>query len=132
MANFIPDTPDALLTRDRTAEALTEAGFPVKSKTLATKATRGGGPPFSKFGPRALYRWDDALAWAVDVYPHHAAAHPNKIARKTLLLPLATRPVDRCWRKPVGQISTSLCDLTGCTRARTMTCAKNPRGAEKV
>ena len=64
MANFIPDTPDALLTRDRTAEALTEAGFPVKAKTLATKATRGGGPPFSKFGPRALYRWDDAIAWA--------------------------------------------------------------------
>src|SRR5882757_6618013 len=64
MAHFIPDIPDALLTRDRTANALTEAGFPVKAKTLATKATRGGGPPFSKFGSRALYRWDDALAWA--------------------------------------------------------------------
>ena len=64
MANFIPDTLDALLTRGRTAAALTEAGFPVKAKTLATKATRGGGPPFSKFGPRALYRWDDALSWA--------------------------------------------------------------------
>src|SRR5882757_8782592 len=64
MAHFIPDIPDALLTRDRTAKALTEAGFPVRAKTLATKATRGGGPPFSKFGPRALYRWDDALAWA--------------------------------------------------------------------
>lgn len=64
MANLIPDTPDALLTRDRTAMALTEAGFPVKPKTLATKATRGGGPPFSKFGLRVLYRWDDSLAWA--------------------------------------------------------------------
>ena len=64
MANFIPDTLDALLTRGRTAEALTEAGFPVKAKTLATKATRGGGPPFSKFGLRVLYRWDDALTWA--------------------------------------------------------------------
>jgi hypothetical protein len=64
MANFIPDTPDALLTRARTAEALSEAGFPVKAKALATKASRGGGPPFSKFGPRALYRWDDALTWA--------------------------------------------------------------------
>lgn len=64
MANFIPDTLDALLTRGRTAEALTEAGFPVKAKTLATKATRGGGPPFSKFGPRVLYRWDHALSWA--------------------------------------------------------------------
>ncbi len=64
MTNFIPDTPDSLLTRGRTAEALTEAGFPIKAKTLATKATRGGGPPYSKFGLRVLYRWDDALAWA--------------------------------------------------------------------
>jgi len=64
MANFIPDTPDSLLTRDRTAAALTEAGFPIKAKTLATKATRGGGPPYRKFGLRVLYRWDDALAWA--------------------------------------------------------------------
>jgi hypothetical protein len=64
MTNSIPDNPDALLTRGRTAEALTEAGFPIKAKTLATKATRGGGPPFSKFGLRVLYRWDDALAWA--------------------------------------------------------------------
>lgn len=64
MANSIPDTPDALLTRGRTAEALTEAGFPVKAKTLATKATRGGGPPYRKFGQRAIYRWGDALAWA--------------------------------------------------------------------
>jgi len=64
MTNFIPDTPDSLLTRDRTAQALTEAGFPVKAKTLATKATRGGGPPYRKFGPRALNRWGVALAWA--------------------------------------------------------------------
>ncbi len=64
MANSIPDNPAALLTRGRTAEALTEAGFPIKAKTLATKATRGGGPPYSRFGLRTLYRWDDALAWA--------------------------------------------------------------------
>jgi hypothetical protein len=64
MRNSIPDNPDALLTRGQTAEALTEAGFPIKAKTLATKATRGGGPPFSKFGLRVLYRWGDALAWA--------------------------------------------------------------------
>ena len=43
---------------------LTEAGFPVTEATLATKATRGGGPPFQKFGSRALYRWADALLWA--------------------------------------------------------------------
>lgn len=59
-----PDNPDALLTRDQTAAALTAAGFPVRSKTLATKATRGGGPPYSLFSSRALYRWGDSLAWA--------------------------------------------------------------------
>lgn len=60
----IPDNPDALLTRERTAEALTTAGYPVATKTLATKATRGGGPPYSLFSGRALYRWGDALDWA--------------------------------------------------------------------
>jgi hypothetical protein len=64
MTNFIPNTPDSLLTRERTAQALTEAGFPVRAKTLATKASRGGGPPYRKFGLRVLYRWGDALAWA--------------------------------------------------------------------
>jgi hypothetical protein len=59
----LPD-PEALLTRDATAAALTDAGFPTSPKTLATKATRGGGPPFQHYGPRCLYRWRDALAWA--------------------------------------------------------------------
>lgn len=59
-----PDNLDALLTRERTAEALTGAGYPVAPKTLATKATRGGGPPYSLFSGRALYRWGDALEWA--------------------------------------------------------------------
>jgi hypothetical protein len=56
--------PDALLTRAATAAALTDAGYPVAPATLETKATRGGGPPFRKFGQRVLYRWGDALEWA--------------------------------------------------------------------
>jgi hypothetical protein len=60
----IPQSLDALLTRDRLAEALTEAGFPTKAKTLATKASRGGGPPYRKFGPRAIYTWGEGLQWA--------------------------------------------------------------------
>lgn len=55
---------EALLTRSQTAESLEKAGFPVSSKTLATKASRGGGPPYSLFGPRPLYSWRDALVWA--------------------------------------------------------------------
>ena len=45
-------------------KALTKAGYPIKSKTLATMATRGGGPPYRLFGRRALYRWGDSLQWA--------------------------------------------------------------------
>jgi hypothetical protein len=56
---------DALLTREKVAAALTEAGFPVRSATLATKASRGGGPPYRLYGRRPLYRWGDALEWAV-------------------------------------------------------------------
>ena len=41
---MIPKHPNVRLTRRKTADALTEAGFPVKETTLATKATRGGGP----------------------------------------------------------------------------------------
>ena len=60
----IPEHPDVHLTRRKTADALPEAGVPVKEATLATKATRGGGPPYQRFGSRALYRWGDALLWA--------------------------------------------------------------------
>ena len=60
----VPDTTDVLLTRQRVAEALTAAGYPISHRTLATKATRGGGPPYSLFSGRALYRWGDALEWA--------------------------------------------------------------------
>jgi hypothetical protein len=64
MAPVIPDNPEALLTRDAAAAALTAAGYPVRAKTLSTKATRGGGPPFRRFGAKPLYRWGDALGWA--------------------------------------------------------------------
>ena len=62
--HVVPPDLDALLTRDQTAAALAAAGFPVRAKTLATKASRGGGPPYQLFGPRVLYRWADALKWA--------------------------------------------------------------------
>jgi hypothetical protein len=64
MATDIPDSPDALLTRDQAAAALTESGFPVAPKTLAVRASRGDGPPYQRFGARALYRWDSTLTWA--------------------------------------------------------------------
>ena len=55
---------ETLLGRREAAAALTAAGYPISAATLATKATRGGGPVYQTFGPRVLYRWCDALAWA--------------------------------------------------------------------
>lgn len=60
---MVPDL-DALLTRTQTAAALRAAGFPIADKTLATRASRGGGPLYRRFGARVLYRWGDALNWA--------------------------------------------------------------------
>jgi hypothetical protein len=60
----VPTDPNARLRRHATAEALTAEGFPISDKTLATRATRGGGPPYQLFGRIPLYRWGDALEWA--------------------------------------------------------------------
>lgn len=40
----IPENPNARLTRDALAKALTAVGHPIKPATLTTKGTRGGGP----------------------------------------------------------------------------------------
>jgi len=61
---MVPQNPDALLTRSQTGAALREMGFPVADKSLATRASRGGGPPYRRFGARVLYRWGDAIMWA--------------------------------------------------------------------
>ena len=61
---MIPENLDTLLDRKQTAAALTRAGFPIAPETLATKATRGGGPEYKLFGRKPLYRWGDALEWA--------------------------------------------------------------------
>lgn len=55
---------DDLLTRTQAAAALTAAGYPTATATLATKASRGGGPLYRTYSGRALYRWADLLAWA--------------------------------------------------------------------
>jgi hypothetical protein len=60
----IPTDPDVLMNRRDTAAALSAAGFQVSSATLATKATRGGGPVFRLWGKKPLYRWGDSFEWA--------------------------------------------------------------------
>jgi hypothetical protein len=55
---------DTLLGRAALAEALTAAGYPTRPSTLATKACRGGGPPYQLYGRMPLYEWGKALLWA--------------------------------------------------------------------
>jgi hypothetical protein len=62
--NYQPPHPDAKLSRKDTSAAFKAAGYRVSESTLATMASRGGGPPFMRFGKYPLYRWGDALAWA--------------------------------------------------------------------
>jgi hypothetical protein len=64
LVQLIPDNPQTLLRRKATAEALNAMGYPSTEKTLATQATRGGGPPYQLYGRIPLYRWQDVLTWA--------------------------------------------------------------------
>jgi hypothetical protein len=57
-------SPETLLRRSAFAAALAQAGFPIAPATLATKAVRGGGPPFRYFGRIPLYPWGTGLEWA--------------------------------------------------------------------
>ncbi len=56
--------PETLLTRSDAAMALTDAGYPTSAATLATKASRGGGPAYRLYGRKPLYRYADLMAWA--------------------------------------------------------------------
>jgi hypothetical protein len=70
-----------MLLREDCAKALTEHGFRITEKTLATRATRGGGPPYRKFNGRVIYQWGPALAWA------HAAMSPEVVLSSELKRP---------------------------------------------
>ena len=66
--NAAPTDPDIRLTRDQLAVALSAAGYPITSATLATRVSRGEGPPHAIWGSRVYYRWGDALEWAKSCY----------------------------------------------------------------
>jgi hypothetical protein len=60
----VPSDPTARLDRKTLALTLTTAGFPISHATLATLASRGGGPAFQLWGRKPLYPWRAALEWA--------------------------------------------------------------------
>ena len=79
--------PDALLDRKAIAEALTSLGFRTKQSTLATLASRGGGPTFQKYGQRVVYKWADALSWAQSRLSDPVASTSQLDTRGTTLRP---------------------------------------------
>jgi hypothetical protein len=66
--NSLPTDLRCRLTRDQLAVALSAAGYPISSATLATRVSRGEGPPHAVWGSRVYYRWGDALEWAKSCY----------------------------------------------------------------
>jgi hypothetical protein len=80
---MIPTDPKARLRRKAAAEALTQAGFPITAATLATKASRGGGPPFQLFGRVPLYQWASTLRWAESRLdnPQHSTSESSSASR---------------------------------------------------
>jgi hypothetical protein len=57
-------TRETRLSRADTSKELTKRGYRCAYNTLATLATRGGGPPFQKFGPFSIYTWGTSIDWA--------------------------------------------------------------------
>jgi hypothetical protein len=60
----LPPEGEKLLSRKDAAELLTRMGFKISPATLATKATRGGGPTFQSWGNKPLYQIDNLMVWA--------------------------------------------------------------------
>jgi hypothetical protein len=52
---------NSVLQTNALAKALTESGYPTSPATLATKRSRGGGPPYRRWGRIPVYTWGDAL-----------------------------------------------------------------------
>src|SRR6516162_1231856 len=91
---MIPQDPDALLGRKQTADALTEAGYPVAAATLTTMASRGGGPPAPFLASRRLSSRSAAAFLSVQ--------RPNLDKMGVSCIFLSVRP-DACERDRSGQ-----------------------------
>lgn len=58
------DAPRKFVDRKTAALMLSAVGLQTSPATLATLASRGGGPPYRRYGRRVVYVWSDLLAWA--------------------------------------------------------------------
>jgi hypothetical protein len=61
--NMLPHKYKKRLNRIEAAQHCTDQGFKTSPATLATKASRGGGPAFSYWGSKPVYDPDDLDEW---------------------------------------------------------------------
>ena len=61
------------LTRKELATFLSGQGYPITAGTLAVYASKGGGPPYYKFGHQCMYDDFKALAWARNRAPERTS-----------------------------------------------------------
>jgi hypothetical protein len=59
----IKHLPTSFLTREEAASLLTEHGLRTRPYTLQCLASKGYGPPYFRWGNRAIYRRGDLLQW---------------------------------------------------------------------
>jgi hypothetical protein len=74
--------PGTFFTRPQLSDTLEECGIPLSADTLATKATRGGGPPFRIFGKSAVYQWADVVEWVRETMGEPACTTAEHRARQ--------------------------------------------------
>lgn len=53
-----------LLTRAEVSRKLLALGYPVTERTLESLAVARKGPPYAKWGNRAMYSWEQVAEWA--------------------------------------------------------------------
>ncbi len=103
-------TRETRLRRSALAEASTAHGLPIKEKTLATMASRGGGPPFQLWGRIPIYTWGPYLDWAEGRLSEprsstsEADAQTSRPSRppKAGLAPMITAPVPSVPPAPIA------------------------------
>ena len=77
----IPSLRDQFVTREEGSARLRELGIPISPATLASRAQRGNGPQYRRFGRVALYRWGDLLDWALNDHPVRTSSRELPHAR---------------------------------------------------
>jgi hypothetical protein len=97
MANQF-DRDSRRFVRESAAKFLTEQGLPTSPATLATLASRGGGPSYAVYGRRAIYSEADLIDWAIKRLGKPAATFSEHQAREVDGRP-AERAATRVERK---------------------------------